>query len=204
VVSNVFSRSSGCVARRAAWLPSVLPSVLLALGLALMATARPAAAADEAGWRTASDVGVVALMATALAVPLVDGDDAGARQAALSLVAISAVTEGLKAVVSKERPDGSGDDSFPSGHTARSFAAAATLWTRRGAGVGAPALAVAGLVGVARVEGRKHAWADVLAGAALGGAAGWLCTDARGADGQARVVPWLTTDGGGVLVAARF
>ncbi len=130
----MLSRSPNCVARRAAWLASVLPSVLLAVGPALMAPARPAAAADESAWRTASDVGVVVLMATAVAVPLVDSDDAGARQAALSLVAISAVTEGLKAVVDKQRPDGSGDDSFPSGHTARSFAAA-TLWTRRGAGV---------------------------------------------------------------------
>lgn len=183
-----------------------LPCLLLAAGLALVAPPRTATAADEAGWRTASDIGAVTLMATALAVPLVDGDEAGARQAALSLVAISAVTEGLKAVISKQRPDGSGDNSFPSGHTARSFAAAATLWKRSGPGVGAPAVAVAGLVGVARVEGRKHAWADVLAGAALGGAAGWLCTAGRDEtrDGQAHVVPWLSTDGGGVLVATRF
>lgn len=194
------TRSPSRRAPRAAW-RLALP---LVAGLAFVAAALPATAADEAGWRTASDVGAVSLMAAALAAPLVDGDDAGARQAAVSLLAISAVTEGLKAVVSKQRPDGSGDDSFPSGHTARSFAAAATLWKRSGPGVGAPATAVAGLVGVARVEGRKHAWADVLAGAALGGVTGWLCTAGRVADGQAHVVPWSSGDGAGLLLTMRF
>ena len=47
----------------------------------------------------------------------------------LALMRAGAVTYGLKYSVEERRPDGSGDDSFPSGHTSISFAAAE--FTRR-------------------------------------------------------------------------
>ena len=46
---------------------------------------------------------------------------------AFSAVLMTGVTAGLKYTVCRPRPDGSGDDSFPSGHTARAFMAATML-----------------------------------------------------------------------------
>jgi membrane-associated phospholipid phosphatase len=114
------------------------------------------------------------------------------------------VVEVLKATVSRTRPDGSDDDSFPSGHTSRSFAAATTLYVRQGGEIGIPALAVAGLVGVGRVEGDKHYWGDVVAGAVIGAGAGLLITDEPPESTDVSIQPWLTRDGGGLLAIVRF
>ena len=85
----------------------------------------------------------------------------------------------LKPLVGRERPfevldvvpivDAPGSSSFPSGHTAYSFAAATALllYERRW---GIPALAFACLVGVSRVYLCMHWPTDVLAGAMVGAA----------------------------------
>ncbi len=66
--------------------------------------------------------------------------------------------------------------SFPSGHTATSFALAAVLANRfpRQAWI---FYGVAGLVGVGRVVGGSHYPSDVLAGAILGLLVGWALAD---------------------------
>jgi membrane-associated phospholipid phosphatase len=173
---------------------------VLALGAALL-LASPAQASDK-GWGTASDVGRDALVVTALGLPAVQGDWQGTRQAAFSLGATFAVTFGLKQLVHEERPDESDDKSFPSGHTSSSFAAAATLQKRYGWQVGLPAHAVAAFVGVARVKADKHFVHDVIAGAAIGEAAGWLLTSRK--DDRVQWLPWGDAHGGGVAMAMRF
>ena len=164
----------------------------------------PTAAADPAAWRSFSDVGVGAVLALSLAAPAAEGDGAGVRQAAVSLAAVTLATEVLKASVSSQRPDFSDDHSFPSGHTSRAFAAATTLLVRRGPRLGLPALAVAGAVGVARVEGHKHHWADVTAGAALGIAAGCLLTERPRAGSRVAITPWVDGAGAGLVAAVAF
>ena len=168
---------------------------------AVLLLATPANA-DEDDWATASDIGRGALVATALGLPAVQGDWEGAKQAAFSLGATYAVTTGLKLVIEEERPDDSNDKSFPSGHTSSSFAAAATLHKRHGWEVGVPAHAVAILVGVARVKAKKHFVHDVIAGAAIGEAAGWLIT--RKKNEKVQWLPWGDAHGGGVTVAMKF
>ena len=72
--------------------------------------------------------------------------------------------------------------SFPSGHTGSAFAAAFAYWSiqaRRGtAGARAPQIAtlvaLATATGVLRVVAHEHFPTDVLAGAALGAAVGWM------------------------------
>lgn len=76
--------------------------------------------------------------------------------------------EGLKFSIDKDRPDGSGDDSFPSGHTADSFAAATFIQQRYGWRWAIPAYIGATFVGYSRVKSDKHYLEDVLAGAAIG------------------------------------
>ncbi len=176
------------------------PVAALAAGLSLLA-ASPALA-DEKGWDDASDIGRNALVIAALGLPAVQGVGTGALQAAGSLGATFAITYGLKETIHETRPDGSDRKSFPSGHTSASFAAAATLHNRYGWQVGIPAQLVAGFVGLARVEADKHYWHDVIVGAAIGEAAGFLITSQK--DSNVRVLPWGDTKGGGVVVAARF
>lgn len=162
-----------------------------------------AQAKDEKAWSTASDIGVNGLTLVALGLPVVKGDKQGAFQAAGSIGASMLVATGLKEAFPELRPDGSDRKSFPSGHTSRAFAAAATLYNREGPAVGIPAMAVASFVGVARVQADKHHWHDVLVGAGIGMASGFLITNRR-SERQAMVVPWGDTKSAGVSVAMRF
>lgn len=65
------------------------------------------------------------------------------------------------------------DFSFPSGHTAVSFAATAALWAS-GSRLWKPALAVSVLMGLSRLYLYVHWPSDVLFGAILGWGCGWL------------------------------
>ncbi len=175
----------------------------LACAAALMQFAATApAAADEDTW---DDVGTGvrwALVGAALAAPAVQGDWKGELQAIGSIGAATLVTTGLKETISKERPDGSDNRSFPSGHTSSSFAAAATLHNRYGWKTGLPAFALASFVGASRIEAEKHDVVDVLAGAALGSLSGFLITSKR--DDDVVIILWADGDGAGVLVMGRF
>lgn len=173
----------------------------LAAVLALVGAASPAAASDE-DWDDAGTAVRWALVATALAAPAIQGDWNGEFQAIASVGAATLVTTGLKETISKERPDGSDDRSFPSGHTSSAFAAAATLTNRYGWKVGLPAHALAAFVGASRIEARRHDAVDVLAGAAIGSLSGFLLTRKR--DDSVVIIPWADGAGAGVLIAGRF
>jgi membrane-associated phospholipid phosphatase len=166
-----------------------------------MAAATPAKG-SESDWDKASDIGRGLLVVTALGFPAVQGDWEGTKQAGFSLGSTYAVTTLLKHTINEERPDGSDDKSFPSGHTSSSFAAAATLHKRHGWKVGVPAHAVAAFVGVARVKADKHFVHDVLVGAAIGEAAGWLLTSKK--NEKVQWLPWGDTRGGGMTVVVRY
>jgi membrane-associated phospholipid phosphatase len=80
--------------------------------------------------------------------------------------------QGTKFAIGRQRPDGSNSQSFPSGHTASSFATATVLQQHFGWKAGAPAYALAGFVGASRMAADKHYLSDVLVGAGIGIAAG--------------------------------
>jgi membrane-associated phospholipid phosphatase len=81
-------------------------------------------------------------------------------------------TEILKLSVGRERPNGQDNKSFPSGHTSNAFAMASVAQLHYGWKVGAPAYALAGLMGLSRIHQDKHWLSDVVAGAAVGYIAG--------------------------------
>ncbi len=138
---------------------------------------------DAKDW--SDDLAVVASVnwfATALAVP--SGEEnlrvnkgKGMGMQALALFATRSITDGLKSVVDRERPDRPADNSFPSLHTSGATAAATLSarnidqmpltdtqkrWWKAGG------YTVAGLTGWARIEGNRHYPSDVLFGFALG------------------------------------
>lgn len=171
-----------------------------AFGLTLMAASPGLASTKD--WETASTIGVAGLTAAALGVPVVKGDWPGFAQAGGSVLVGAGTAYGLKHVIHARRPDGDGNDSFPSAHTSIAFSSAATLHRRYGWEVGVPATLVAAFVGLARVEAKRHHWYDVVAGAAIGEASGMLIT--RPFNGNVQLVPWGDTKGGGLALSMRF
>ncbi len=160
------------------------------------------AAAGDRDWDRASTVVELSLVAAAAGIAVVEDDDPSLYQAGGSVIGALAASELLKRTFPETRPDGSDRRSFPSSHTAVSFAAAATLQQRQGWAVGVPAHIAALFVGVARVEARKHFWQDVAVGAAIGEISGLVITHRR--DERVTIIPWGDAHGGGVSLAARF
>lgn len=176
---------------------------IIIIGLCSLALSGPAFAKNEKTYATLSDIGAYGLAAVSVGVPLIRDDTNGAIQAGGSIAAAQLITTGLKEAFPTLRPDGSDRKSFPSGHTSMAFAAASSLFNRQGRSAGIPALAVAGFVGFARVQADKHRWYDVVVGAAIGSASGFLITRDR-PDRTAMIVPWGDSTGAGMTLAMRF
>jgi len=146
---------------------------------------------------TASNLVLVGVAASAAFLSVHDRAGAQARGNAAvlanSVAWTAATTEWLKVIVRRKRPvlytgdataaaaDKENQESLPSGHASVAFAAATTYWvlarrerlphrTRNTIFLYAGAAGVAAL----RVAAGKHFPTDVLAGAALGSAVGWL------------------------------
>lgn len=106
------------------------------------------------------------------------------------------LTTGIKAAVQRTRPDGT-QFSFPSGHSAVTFASATVLQRNLGWKVGIPAYGVAAYVAASRVQVRRHFVSDVTLGAALGIVAGRSVTVGRG-DRRFALAPSVTPGGAGI------
>jgi membrane-associated phospholipid phosphatase len=168
----------------------------------LLLVSLSANASSSDNWETFSDVGAYGLVGVALALPAYKEDWEGFKQAGYSIVTASIVGLAGKSLIDSERPDKSGNDSFPSNHTANAFAAATTLNLRYGWKFGLPAYGIATLVGVGRVQADKHYWKDVLAGALIGSLAGWVFTDPF--DDSVQVVPWAGVNEAGLTISINW
>jgi len=76
--------------------------------------------------------------------------------------------QSIKLVAQRTRPNGSNDQSFPSGHTSNAFAMATVAERHYGWKIGVPAYLLAGAVGASRMKQDMHYFSDVVAGATLG------------------------------------
>lgn len=129
-----------------------------------------------------SDLRDIASGAYVLTALLAPSPTVGAKMRGLAVGAGTAVldgvvNEGLKDLTQRERPDGSNDNSMPSGHASkaasRTYMARYNLrhidmpeWSRQVANWGLHGVAIG--TGLARVEAGKHHLSDVLVGYALG------------------------------------
>jgi len=119
-------------------------------------------------WGNVSDALAVGLPLVAAGKAFSTGDSEGVKELTYSLGTTLIAAQTLKSLIHERRPDGSGNDSFPSGHTAIAFATA-RFFDKRYATDSSPYLyAAAGLTAIARVKADKHYAKDVLAGAGLG------------------------------------
>jgi hypothetical protein len=145
--------------------------------------------------------GARAQMATALATYAI-GRFTSPRMAGIGADLIRAqiltqtLTVSFKSAVGRTRPDGT-QYSFPSGHSATTFATATVLQRHLGWKAGIPAYAVASYVAASRIQDKRHFLSDVTFGAALGIVAGRTVTIGEGRHRLA-VSPTVVPGGGGV------
>jgi membrane-associated phospholipid phosphatase len=78
------------------------------------------------------------------------------------------LTYTLKVAVGRERPDGSGNDSFPSGHASTTFATATVLERHLGWRWAVPTYIAASYVAASRLSEDRHNLSDVVFGATVG------------------------------------
>jgi len=115
----------------------------------------------------AGDYIQLAVPLTGLAATYYLNDQDGRKQFWNSYISSLSITYFLKHSIDKTRPNGDCCESFPSGHTASAFAGAMFIQNRYGYKYGIPSIALASFVGYSRVEGNKHFWEDVIAGASI-------------------------------------
>ena len=93
-----------------------------------------------------------------------------------SLAISEALTQTLKYATRRERPDGSGKTSFPSGHAADTFAFATALERHLGWKGAVPAYIFASYVAISRLPANRHWFSDTVFGSAVGIIAGRTAT----------------------------
>jgi hypothetical protein len=109
------------------------------------------------------------------------------------------IVEPLKFAVGRERPDGSNNQSFPSGHAAATFAAATVIERHLGWKYAAVGYVIAGYVASSRLHDNVHYASDVVFGSAIGVIAGRTVTQHGAA--YWTFVPTRTPDGGIAILA---
>lgn len=158
----------------------------------------------QKGVRTSTDVMAIALPAAALATTIIEKDWEGLKEGALSAAVTAGVTLGLKYIVKENRPDFSNNHSFPSAHSAVTFATATYIGRRYGWKWSIPAYALSAYTAWGRVYGKKHHWWDVAAGAAIGAASSLIFTHPYMLKHEAALVPTVSDTSAGVVLSFQF
>lgn len=187
---------------------TVVHTLLVILLLFATAIAGPAYANDSPEVQIAngiSDTGILAVMAGAVVMPLLEHEELGNSEAlrtADTIVSASVVTMLLKRVVREPRPNGQGHDSFPSEHATAAFAAA-TMAADRHPDQAPYWYGAAALVAYSRVRLNLHRPSEVIAGAVIG--YGMAKLERRMPRGLL-IAPFVSpeADGGGVELSWHF
>ncbi|MDR1338142.1 MAG: phosphatase PAP2 family protein [Rickettsiales bacterium] len=116
----------------------------------------------------------VIVPAYAFGMAVNEKDWEGTKQFTYSFATMEIGVNGLKSIIKEERPDGSNNKSFPSGHTASAFSGATFIHKRYGVKRAIIPYAMATFTGYSRIESDKHHWWDVAAGAAISSLTTWF------------------------------
>ncbi len=142
------------------------------------------ASAQSQGTERAGDLLRFVLPGSSAGVTLALGDYDGTVDFLAGFAVNGIVTEALKSIIHRDRPDATDNRSFPSGHTSTAFQAASFIHFRYGLRYAGPSYAAAAFMGYSRVHARKHFVTDVLAGMAIGTLSSRLFTNRRPDEGQ--------------------
>lgn len=158
------------------------------------------------GVKRSTDIVAVALPAAALIGTLCARDWEGLLQGVETAAVTAAFTYALKYASREERPDRSDLHSFPSGHTAVSFATSTYLTRRYGWKFGVPAYIASTYVAWGRCFSRQHYVWDCVVGAAIGAGSALIFTTpfARKHDVQIAPVADERTKNMGVYASFTF
>ncbi|HEX5047012.1 MAG TPA: phosphatase PAP2 family protein [Gammaproteobacteria bacterium] len=156
--------------------------------------------AARADSESAGDVLRLAIPAAAYGLTFLHHDPDARPQFYKSLGMTVGSTWVLKETVHKERPDGTGDDAFPSGHASAAFQGASFIHRRYGIKEAWPAYVLAAYTGWTRVDADKHDTTDVLAGAALGVASSFIFVKRR----EVAVSAFYDGSGFGIRIAGNL
>ncbi|MBQ7878349.1 MAG: phosphatase PAP2 family protein [Bacteroidaceae bacterium] len=169
-------------------------NILILSIISLFVANRPLAAQRRDAVKTSTDLLMFASAAVGAGVALIKSDNKGVLQLVEGCATSVAAAYLLKYTVSKRRPDGSDNNSFPSNHTGVAFAGATFLYKRYGWQWGVPAYLVAAYVGWGRIYSERHdAW-DVLAGAAIGTGSALLFTKSFSKQHEVVVAPLISPE----------
>lgn len=127
-------------------------------------------------FKMSGDIILITLPTTSLGATIIKDDKEGSLQFVKGAIVNQAVTQGLKLLIDKERPNGLNNNSFPSGHTSTTFQSASFIHKRYGFKYGLPAYLLASYTGFTRIKTDYHDIYDVLAGAIIGIASSYLFT----------------------------
>jgi membrane-associated phospholipid phosphatase len=116
-----------------------------------------------------------------------------------SLALSEGMTQLLKTATHRERPDGSGHNSFPSGHASGTFAFATALERHLGWKGAVPAYMFSSYVAISRLPANRHWFSDAVFGSAVGIIAGRTVTR----HGKEFPVTVTTTNGGVAIMYVR-
>ncbi|MEM7469639.1 MAG: phosphatase PAP2 family protein [Pseudomonadota bacterium] len=188
-VKTVIQSTSSAALEPATWAPLAGAAILGATGwdkdLSDWAAIENPVFGSQENAASASDIlrdGLVGGMVTSSFLAPVNGayHNIPARRVAANAMAFgtaSAVVNGLKGAVGRQRPNNGNDRSFPSGHAVAAFTSGSLIEQnlnqnihdpRLQASIKAGSLVLATATAWARVEGKKHFPADVLVSAAIG------------------------------------
>lgn len=179
--------------------------VLLICGLGLTRTAQANNSPEVRAAQAVSDVGVLAVLAGAVVMPLFLDQKQGKSEALRTADAVASstlITLVLKRAVDQPRPNGEGHDSFPSDHATVAFAAA-TMAADRHPEQAPYWYGAAAVIAYSRVRANQHRPSEVIAGALIG--FGMAKLERRMPRGLL-IAPFVTSaaDGGGVEAVWRF
>jgi membrane-associated phospholipid phosphatase len=152
-----------------------LPGICMLLFCgALLMPLRPAVASDQV--ENIGDTLRVLIPAIAYGSTFYLHDSDGRKQFYKAFFTNLGVTYALKKTISKTRPNGADNDSFPSAHSSVAFQGAAFIHKRYGWKYASAAYLGSSYVAWSRVESDNHYTVDVVAGAAIGIASSFIFT----------------------------
>jgi membrane-associated phospholipid phosphatase len=126
--------------------------------------------------KTSGDVLLVAIPTLSFLYSYYQDDRQGQVEIGKSLLATTLTTYALKFSIKEERPNHKNNRSFPSGHSAITFASASYLHKRYGLKSAVPAYLGATWTAYSRVESKYHYTKDVIAGALIGTLSSYFLT----------------------------